>query len=539
MMYSKKTLRNNFTAPVFLLVAISVCCTTMFCNVKTNVPAQSVTTYAGLNDTVQYVGMQTCKQCHAAIYNTFIETGMGQSFDVASKQKSSADFAHATIYDKHSDLYYHAAWQNNYLMFSEYRLQQHDTIHAHKQLINYIVGSGQHTNSHIYNNNGYLYQAPMTYYTQKGIWDLPPSFENGNNTRFSRAIGQECITCHNAYPTMQMGSENKYSFVANGIDCERCHGPGAAHVQHIQAGHLTDTANAIDYSIVNPAKLPINLQLDVCQRCHIQGNAVLKPGKSFFDFKPGISLSSVMDVYMPVYTGQETEHIMASHAERLKMSQCYINTSEQISNNTAKLQALRPYKNALTCITCHNPHVSVKVTGKEIYNRACVNCHQSNGHKLCTAPTVKLNAAKNNCIQCHMPKSGAIDIPHVRVTDHYIAKPVPAKEVQKIKQFIGLACINNNHADSLSMAMAYINYYEKFTNETFALDSAARYLPDNNVNPNNFNQLIHLAYLRSDYQKVLSYNRMVGNSLSILNQQSYTNTHAWTCYRISESFWQL
>jgi hypothetical protein len=63
---------------------------------------------------------------------------------------------------------------------------------------------------------------------------------------------------------------------------------------------------------VNPAKLPVALQLDVCQRCHIQGNAVLAEGKSFFDFRPGMPLSDVMNVFMPVYKGQEDEHIMAS-----------------------------------------------------------------------------------------------------------------------------------------------------------------------------------------------------------------------------------
>ena len=42
--------------------------------------------------------------------------------------------------------------------------------------VDYIIGSGQHTNSHIYNTNGYLHQMPMTYYTQKQKWDFPPGF---------------------------------------------------------------------------------------------------------------------------------------------------------------------------------------------------------------------------------------------------------------------------------------------------------------------------------------------------------------------------
>lgn len=66
--------------------------------------------------------------------------------------------------------------------------------------ISYIVGSGQHTNSHLIDINGYLHQAPITFYTQKGQWDLAPGFEKGQNTRFERKIEMECITCHNGYP---------------------------------------------------------------------------------------------------------------------------------------------------------------------------------------------------------------------------------------------------------------------------------------------------------------------------------------------------
>jgi len=51
-----------------------------------------LSTYASLSDTVKYVGMNTCRKCHESIYETFIQTGMGKSFDLASHKKSSAKF---------------------------------------------------------------------------------------------------------------------------------------------------------------------------------------------------------------------------------------------------------------------------------------------------------------------------------------------------------------------------------------------------------------------------------------------------------------
>src|ERR1035437_2309185 len=168
-----------------------------------------------------YVGMQTCRVCHQSIYETYIQTGMGQSFGLATKEKSAADFspAHALVYDSALDFYYKPYWTKDTFCIMEYRLEGKDTVHKRIQEVDYIVGSGQHTNSHIFNTNGYLYQAPITFYTQKHRWDLAPGFEKGASSRFQRLIEIECMSCHNGYPEFVTNSENKYVSVKTGIDC--------------------------------------------------------------------------------------------------------------------------------------------------------------------------------------------------------------------------------------------------------------------------------------------------------------------------------
>ena len=42
------------------------------------------------HDTVSYVGIETCMQCHSGIHQTFIQTGMGQSIGKADTLKSIA-----------------------------------------------------------------------------------------------------------------------------------------------------------------------------------------------------------------------------------------------------------------------------------------------------------------------------------------------------------------------------------------------------------------------------------------------------------------
>ena len=509
---------------------------------KNSITKKETSKYLNHGDSANYVGMNTCKLCHQSIYNSFIKTGMGKSFDLASKSKSSADFSKPGIYDKIADLHYKAYWNKDSLYIHEFRIQKNETLYSRKEQVNFIIGSGQHTNSHLQINNGYLNQMPMTYYTQKKKWDLPPGFENGINTRFTRKIGLECISCHNAYPNLIIGSENKYQSMPSGIDCERCHGPGSIHVKQRQNGSKIDTSKYIDYSIVNPAKLSIDEQFDVCQRCHLQGNAILKENKSFFDFKPGQKLSNYISVFLPKYTNSNTEFIMASHADRLKQSACFIKSYEKIQNKNI----LKPYKEAMTCITCHNPHVSVRETNANVFNDACLSCHNTktenentklklqNAHKLFKKNTW------SNCVSCHMPVSGSSDIPHVTVHDHYIRKPITVEEKNKIKTFIGLFAINEKKPDSLTIAKAYINQYDKFDTKNNYLDSALNYLSNPKEFEKNRYALIQLYFIRNDFNAIITCLNKLGEARclnELFIKKTYDNTDAWSCYRIAESYY--
>ena len=157
---------------------------------------EPVTDYINLHDSVPYVGKETCMQCHYEIYESYMQTGMGQSFEKSSKEKSSANFdKNSIINDIYLGLSYHPFWKNDTLFLKEF-----NSYHQRIENVDYIIGSGHHTNSHLWQENGYLHQMPFTYYTQDGKLDLPPGYENGNNSRFSRSIGLECMSCHNAYP---------------------------------------------------------------------------------------------------------------------------------------------------------------------------------------------------------------------------------------------------------------------------------------------------------------------------------------------------
>ena len=421
-------------------------------------------TYQNHADGVAYMGMETCASCHGDKHATFVHTGMGLSFDSATRQKSSAHFgAEHTVYDTANDLYYLPHWKNDKLYIKEYRLTQGDTTHLLDVHINYIVGSGQHTNSHLFTHNGYVFQAPITFYVQEQKWDLAPGFEGGNNSRFDRILNSECISCHNAMPKLEGESDFKFTDIGRGIDCERCHGPGELHVKQRTEGGGVDVTKEIDPTIVNPRKLSWERQIDLCQRCHLQGLNVLKEGKKFTDYKPGMKLSTIFEIYLPEYEGENASFDMANHSQRFQMSQCFIKGNKENID--------------FTCISCHNPHVSVKMTGTEVYNTACKNCHQDKG---CTEALPVLAAAENNCVSCHMPPSGSEDIPHVSVHDHYIRVPKAKKDVDQMQKLVGLYAVNNPSPDIETEILAYLEYWEKFDKNPFYLQKAGTLLETNN-----------------------------------------------------------
>ncbi|MBA3705708.1 MAG: tetratricopeptide repeat protein, partial [Bacteroidetes bacterium] len=266
--------------------------------------------------------------------------------------------------------------------------------------------------------------------------------------------------------------------------------------------------------------------------------------------RPGMKLSDYMTTFLPRYKGADDQFIMASHADRLKQSKCFINSFNLPADQTApsarslenNSNLLRPYKNALTCVTCHNPHVSVKVTGKEIFNNACKNCHSSADQIHCSETMVNRQSSIDNCVSCHMPKSGSIDIPHVTVHDHFIRKPMKKEEINKVKEFIGLYAVNEKNPDNTTKAKAYIQQYDKFESNPEFLDSAKKYLSDKTQKDieYNFENLIHLYFIKKDYTKILGYVNQLGKENILKNlavKKSWDNVNAWTLYRIGESYY--
>jgi Flp pilus assembly protein TadD len=401
--------------------------------------------YAGLSAETAYVGSQSCQSCHQDIYTSYLETGMGRSLYPPDTAEIMERFGpEEVVNDPRLDFSYVAFWRKNELFIREFRLDGADTVFQRTEKVDYIVGSGHQTRSYLLDRNGYLYEHPITWYVSKQIWDLSPGYVD-NNSRFSREIGQECLSCHTGYIDYVPQSKNRYREVAMGIDCEKCHGPGQVHLERMLAGQQVDTEEEIDYSIVNPANLPLQAQFDVCQQCHLQGVNVYQPGKEVVDFRPGMRLHEVYDVFLES-RGDSNAFGIASHAERLQQSRCFIGTAGK-----------------LTCTTCHNPHKSITVSTEDDHIRQCLRCHSATDQLLCAAPEAEQQTMDGNCVSCHMPKGGTSDIPHVSFHDHKIrvVEPQDSTSPQAMREYLELHCVSSPAVSRLENGAAWLSFFER------------------------------------------------------------------------------
>jgi Tetratricopeptide repeat/Cytochrome c554 and c-prime len=266
------------------------------------------------------------------------------------------------------------------------------SMHGRKPLA-YFVGSGAAARSYLMVADGFLYEAPVTYYSGSAKWDLSPNYDRYAYPFMTRAIVPGCLNCHASGLSVIPGSQNRFGnppFQEGGVACERCHGAGEAHIA--QAGAL----------IVNPAKLSAERRDSVCAQCHLSGEVrVMRPGVSWESYRPGDRLADSMTVF--VRAGVSPGMRVTSHFEKLAQSACK-----------------RASGDRLWCGSCHDPHTVPSAAERAAWFRAqCRSCHATDA---CAETAANRAKRQDDCAGCHMPKSGVTDAEHVVYTDHSIPR---------------------------------------------------------------------------------------------------------------------
>lgn len=332
-----------------------------------------------------FTGNLACRKCHPAIYAKYQSTPMARSSGVVAGDVVAGSFQHPA----------------SGIQFS---VDQQGLVAGRK--LTHYVGSGAAGRSYFYGLEGFLFQAPVTWYAQKGRWDMSPGYEQDRDPAWNRAVTPNCLFCHASQVRSIYGTENGYAdppFQQDGVGCERCHGAGSEHVQG-------------KAKMVNPAKLDPMRRDSVCSQCHLAGEArVEKSGKPLGAYRAGDLLSDFVSYF--VLAGGSGGGVKATgYVERLAESRC-----KQASGDK------------LWCATCHDPHSVPEAQQRVAYFREkCLACHQQ-AHR---------DAAERDCMSCHMPRAQAADGGHGVLTDHAILKKPAAAALHsesswKLKAFLG------------------------------------------------------------------------------------------------------
>jgi len=255
----------------------------------------------------EYVDAATCAGCHRQIADNYRLTGMGRSLYRPTPANTIEDYTKQngflrTLSDTHYSMiardgaYYQRRWQLGY---------EGKETNVEELKIDYVLGSGEHARSYLHRMaSGAFIELPLGWYAEKGgYWGMSPGFDS-RHPQTRRFVSYECVFCHNAIPKIPAANQAPGSDpiftgdLPEGIDCQRCHGPGGNHVRIVRtAGAKSADIRA---SIVNPARLSPDRQQDVCMQCHLEPTSSALPSlirrfnRGPFSFLPGEPLGNFL-----------------------------------------------------------------------------------------------------------------------------------------------------------------------------------------------------------------------------------------------------
>ena len=332
-----------------------------------------------------YIGSQSCKKCHAEIYEHWQKTPMAnvvrdprEHTDAIIPNLSTNTIAKFT--KEQVALVYGSVWKQRYFtrVGDDYFPEPAQWDVTHHVWRPYFVANG----------------------TDWWVPFYPPD-------NMQRPTGTTCDGCHSVdydIHTKQVAEWN--------VGCEKCHGPGSEHVEHPTRGN-----------ILNPARMDYVQASDTCIQCHSQGRPLTSPieGK-YYDWPVGYHVGlNLRDFW------QLEEHTLGT------------TTFTHFPDGTAHKNRMQGndfiqsvmYRRGVTCFSCHDVH------GTENYaqlrkpaDQLCLDCHgplSLNGPRTATIEEHthhKKGSAGASCIACHMPKI-ATTIADVKVRAHTFAFITP------------------------------------------------------------------------------------------------------------------
>lgn len=315
-----------------------------------------------------YVGAAVCASCHQEQYDRQVRSQHAQ----ALHRIADSPIANALLEGKPPAAGVRYERRGDSIVAT---VQQGDTMRS--AMLEWAFGAGAQGITPVGRADGRYVEHRFSYYRASGTlartFGHPPRADNAaallGLPQSNHAIGS-CFGCHAT--GVEAGSvAPDLSAMSPGIGCERCHGPGGAHVESARSGA---TIAEIRKTVVNPGRFPAKAEVEICGQCH----RLPAPG----EFDPQPELADPVNVrFAPI---------------GLMASRCF-----QASGR-------------LRCTTCHDPHENAQPRAARFYTERCTSCHHDAPH----SGSRCRRASGQDCLPCHMRQASLG--PYLKFTDHRI-----------------------------------------------------------------------------------------------------------------------
>ena len=333
---------------------------------------------AGKNDAYQqYAGSVTCAKCHQNIYDSFIKTGHATTSQIADAGNIMGSFEKGKNEFHYRPALFVSMQKTDSGFYEVENSNGSDTLNGP---MNIIIGSGTRGQTYLSWKGNRLSQLPVSYLSSVHGWVNSPG--DSNHIIFSRPVNARCLECHTTYadvissPLSEQQEQFDQKQIVYAIGCEKCHGPGAKHVEWQTQNPKATVAKYI----INPGNFSRKLSIDLCRLCHGGKMGNIQPA---FTFKPGDKLQDYFIIDEMGHTSNLDVH--GNQYSLLAESKCFRTST------------------TMTCVTCHNAHDNER-GNVALFSQRCMTCHNKEHGTFCKIDTKMISSISANCIDCHMPQ---------------------------------------------------------------------------------------------------------------------------------------